>query len=75
LIAGGASRFISAAEALAVSAETARRCELEDGEPLSRSAIRRLTCDASIVSVIERDGKPLELGWSVSALLDTRARE
>jgi hypothetical protein len=56
------------AEAFGVSAETARRCELEDGEPLSRSAVRRLTCDASIVSVLERGGKPLAVGRETRAI-------
>jgi hypothetical protein len=38
------------------------RCELEDGNPLPREAVRRLGCDASIVRVLERDGKPLSIG-------------
>jgi hypothetical protein len=46
----------------AVSAETTGRAELEDGEPLPAAAIRRLTCDASIVRVLENDGRPLSVG-------------
>jgi hypothetical protein len=38
------------------------RCELEDGNPLPLEAARRLGCDASIVRVLERDGKPLSIG-------------
>lgn len=44
------------------SATAGLRCHLEDGEPLSAEAIRRLTCDASIVTALERDGSPLALG-------------
>jgi hypothetical protein len=53
----------------AVSAETpgdsdrgGLRCEVEDGNPLPYAAARRLGCDASIVRILERDGKPLSVG-------------
>ncbi len=49
------------AEALA-SASDGSRCHLDDGEPLSHEVIRRLTCDASIVTAIERDGATVNLG-------------
>ena len=38
------------------------RCTLADGSPLPVEAARRLACDASLVRVIERDGKPLSVG-------------
>jgi hypothetical protein len=38
------------------------RCELENGVPLPREAVRRLGCDASLVRIVERDGRPLSVG-------------
>jgi Domain of unknown function (DUF222)/HNH endonuclease len=38
------------------------RCELDDGASLAAETARRLACDASLVRVIERDGRPLSLG-------------
>ena len=38
------------------------RCELEQGIPLPREAVRRLGCDGSLVRIIERDGDPLSVG-------------
>jgi hypothetical protein len=40
----------------------AHRCELDEGIPLPREAVRRLVCDASIVRIVERDGRPLSIG-------------
>lgn len=37
-------------------------CDLEAGVPLPAEAARRLGCDASIVRILERDGKPLSVG-------------
>jgi hypothetical protein len=51
-----------------VDAETLRdgcagRCELEDGPSLAVETVRRLACDASIVTVVENDqGEPLSVG-------------
>jgi len=51
-----------------VDAETLRegcagRCELEDGPSLPAETVRRLACDASIVSVLEdAEGEPLNVG-------------
>ena len=42
---------------------TAGRCELEDGPSLSAETVRRLACDASLVTVIESEGgEPLSVG-------------
>ena len=50
-------------EALGASAEApSARCETEHGIPLPAAAARRLACDASLVRLIERDGRPLSLG-------------
>jgi hypothetical protein len=40
----------------------AHRCELDEGIPLPREAVRRLGCDGSIVRIVERDGRPLSIG-------------
>jgi hypothetical protein len=51
-----------------VDAETLRdgsagRCELEDGPSLAVETVRRLACDASIVSFVENEhGEPLNVG-------------
>jgi Domain of unknown function (DUF222)/HNH endonuclease len=42
--------------------EPGGRCELEDGQVLAIQAVRRLSCDASLVQLLERDGQPLALG-------------
>jgi len=38
------------------------RCHLEDGPALSAAAARRLGCDAEVISIIERDGLPIDVG-------------
>jgi hypothetical protein len=38
------------------------RCELEAGSPMARETARRLSCDASVVRILERDGRPLSVG-------------
>lgn len=37
-------------------------CQLEDGSPLHPETARRLACDASVVRILERDGRPLSVG-------------
>jgi hypothetical protein len=37
-------------------------CHLEHGAPLHQEPARRLACDASIVRILERDGRPLSIG-------------
>jgi hypothetical protein len=37
-------------------------CQLDGGELLHPETARRLACDASIVRIIERDGRPLSVG-------------
>ena len=37
-------------------------CELEAGPSLHPETIRRLACDASIVTIVEKDGEPLDVG-------------
>ena len=42
--------------AAAVRSRRGGRCELEDGSPLAPQTARRLACDASLVTLLERDG-------------------
>jgi uncharacterized protein DUF222/HNH endonuclease len=37
-------------------------CELDDGAPLAAETARRLACDASLIRILERNGRPLSVG-------------
>lgn len=37
-------------------------CQLDDGSLLQPETARRLACDASVVRILERDGRPLSVG-------------
>jgi hypothetical protein len=39
-----------------------RGCSIADGPGISPETARRLGCDASVVALVERDGKPLSVG-------------
>lgn len=48
---------------------TAGRCELEDGPSISAETVRRLGCDASLITVIEsEEGEPLSVGRKTRAI-------
>jgi hypothetical protein len=48
---------------------TAGRCELEEGPSLAAETVRRLACDASLVTVIENEeGEPLNVGRNTRAI-------
>ncbi len=38
------------------------RCRIEDGPWLSPESVRRLSCDADVVTITERDGLPIAVG-------------
>lgn len=38
------------------------RSELEEGPPIAPETARRLSCDAAVVRIVERDGEPLSVG-------------
>ena len=42
--------------------EAAARCETEDGNPISAETARRISCDASLVTMVERRGRPVSVG-------------
>jgi len=49
-------------DAVTLTANADGRCELADGTPLAAETARRLSCDSSLVELLERDGEPLSLG-------------
>lgn len=49
-------------DAHALSHDTDGRCELADGRALAAETARRLSCDASVLELHERDGETLSLG-------------
>jgi uncharacterized protein DUF222/HNH endonuclease len=42
--------------------EVVERCHLADGPALAPETVRRLGCDAAVVRIVERDGRPLTVG-------------
>ncbi len=46
------------------SPDAGGRCHIEDGPAIAVEAARRLGCDASVVTVLERDGVPVDVGRS-----------
>jgi hypothetical protein len=44
------------------SDEVSERSEVENGPAISPETARRLGCDAAVVRILERDGKPLSVG-------------
>jgi hypothetical protein len=54
---------ILAEQQAAAEAGTPHRCELEDGPALALDTARRLSCDATVVGIVEgADGHPLNIG-------------
>lgn len=51
-----------------VSNEIKRQSEVADGPALAPETVRRLGCDAAVVAMIERDGKPLSVGRRTRAI-------
>ncbi len=50
-------------DAETLAGQEAKSCgELADGPTLSAETVRRLGCDAALVRIIERDGRPLSVG-------------
>jgi hypothetical protein len=51
-----------------VSEEIKRQSEISDGPALAPETVRRLGCDAAVVAMIERNGKPLSVGRRTRAI-------
>jgi uncharacterized protein DUF222/HNH endonuclease len=49
-------------EAEALAAAESAGCQLEDGPALAAETVRRIACDTSVVTSLERDGEPLNVG-------------
>jgi hypothetical protein len=45
-----------------------RQSELADGPSIAPETVRRLGCDAAVVAIIEREGKPLSVGRRTRAI-------
>ena len=50
------------AESIGADDDAVGAGELEDGAPLSGETVRRLACDAAVVSLVERGGRPVSVG-------------
>jgi len=49
-------------DAAALAGEADRGCELDDGPAVAPETARRLSCDSSLVRIVERDGEALTVG-------------
>jgi hypothetical protein len=60
----GAERYqvVVHVEAPALAGSASGACSLDDGPALPPETARRLACDASLVRIMERDGRPLSVG-------------
>ena len=61
----GGDRYQVLVHVEAATLRTRRRgelCELDASTPIAAETARRLTCDASLVALLERDGQPLGVG-------------
>jgi hypothetical protein len=80
-VGGERHQLVVHVDAQTLAADADGRCELSGGIPLAAETARRLACDASIVAILERDGRPLALGRkrrtvspALRRALDTRDR-
>jgi len=51
-----------------IADKSGMQCELEDGPALAPETARRLGCDAAVVMMVERNGKPLSVGRRTRAI-------
>src|ERR1700678_4245551 len=58
-----ADALAAVAESYLAASDTAGRCEIENGPALPAETVRRLTCDASLLHLLENEhGEPLDVG-------------
>jgi hypothetical protein len=62
------------ADMLAGRPGAAGRCELADGSPLAPETVRRLACDAGVVPLVHRNGRPLDVGRKTRSILPALRR-
>jgi Domain of unknown function (DUF222)/HNH endonuclease len=66
--AGDEHQVVVHVDAATLSHDEDGACELERGPALDPETARRLGCDASVVRILERDGRPLSIGRKTRAL-------
>jgi Domain of unknown function (DUF222)/HNH endonuclease len=66
--AGGEHQVVVHVDAATLAHDEDGACELEHGPALAPETARRLGCDASLVRILERDGRPLSIGRKTRAL-------
>ena len=66
--AGGEHQVVVHVDAATLAHDDEGACELEHGPALAPETARRLGCDASVVRILERDGRPLSIGRKTRTL-------
>ncbi len=67
--AGDRQQVVVHVDAQTLIERTAGRCELEEGPSLAAETARRMTCDSSLVTIIEDErGEPLDVGRKTRAI-------
>ena len=66
--AAGEHQVVVHVDAATLAHDDEGACELEHGPALSPETARRLGCDASVVRILERDGRPLSIGRKTRSL-------
>jgi Domain of unknown function (DUF222)/HNH endonuclease len=66
--AGGQHQLVVHVDAATLAHDEDGACELHLGPALEPETARRLGCDASVVRILERDGRPLSIGRKTRAL-------
>jgi hypothetical protein len=66
--AGDEHQVVVHVDAAALAHDEDGACELEHGPALDPETARRLGCDASVVRILERDGRPLSIGRKTRAV-------
>jgi hypothetical protein len=66
--AGGEHQVVVHVDAATLAHDDDGACELEHGPGLAPETARRLGCDASVVRILERDGRPLSIGRKTRTL-------
>lgn len=66
--AGGEHQIVVHVDAATLAHDEDGACELEHGPALAPETARRLGCDASLVRILERDGRPLSIGRKTRTL-------
>ena len=66
--AGDEHQVVVHVDAATLSHDGEGACELEHGPALPPETARRLGCDASVVRILERDGRPLSIGRKTRTL-------